>query len=580
MLKPSSSYKTLKARLAEINAGRDIGPGNVLVVYRTGDTVGQQIAEYYQSVRGIPADNMLSVPLAWVPADGNVMTEADANIVLAAILAKVTTQDIQTVVTCHWWPFYVGSSGACTVNTIFRRAPYLNSLTSGRYTSTPAGNVVDLSLYEDVYKYTNSFTHNATTEIPFGLKPGKNSYSVLGTEHTISRFCLEVSPVATGDNRIASASEYNYVKRIIDDAIAAENAANTNVGTVVITGGTYASTVGSYFESGGKGATVYHEGIRTLMLSEYPTDRLLNFAANLVGNYKISETGNVLLMILNTGTTASGAPVWGNYSAGEIIPDGTVNYRHMGLVPADTFQAGANTTMPNRIGKTYVALTDVMFRAVGVDSYHSYVTQPEQKSDLTYRQGAIVHFGQSYGYTPNPIAGLDYEFGAPTPNALTATACVASSVPIRYNNANGLTLSVFYFQGPATATVEVTGGSIILKEGATTKATIVPSGTLRQQYASIQASLTVGWTMIVQDSFYAGFAESRCGNAIKNGACVAFGSGIEPNSYVVKTTHLLQNLWDGMNLAEASYTKNISMGDSMLDIAVGDPLYRPFGHRR
>ncbi len=581
-LKSRAVSQSLNQALVQINASRNIGPANVLVLYRSGDAVGQSVAAYYQSRRGVPAANVVGLTLTWTPSS-NSMSTTDADAILAVIVPILLTTDIRAIVTCNWFPKWINGETVQFGNFLSCALEFSILADANRY-AAPISNEATF-LFSGDYKTVNALSlpplagaYQQTTQYGMMPKPG---YTQQYTADTwIPHFRLEVSPVAAGDTRIPNASVQNYLQKIIDDSIAAEQAHYSDLGNVIAVGsGSYAGTWGSgltvglpvAWEAAGKALNIYTDQLGN-ELCTIPR----NVDITTVGLIARTVTGNYRMSLATAGTTAAAEPAWVTTATGALTTDGTAIWKYLGPMPANNYPVGATTNTPNKIGQTYLPISDVFIRVVGEDAYYSTTTQPEQQSDMSYRQGAIVAFSQSYGYRANPIAGMDYDFGSPVPNAMADTACTAAT-PLQYTNANGQIRPGFYFTSTAaTPTVGVAGSDIVLKSGGAIVATIPITGTLREQYAAIKAALPSGWTMVVQDPWL----NSRCDTAIKNGACAAFGACTEPYTIGAIKGFFVQNLWDGLSLGECAYT--LAQATYYTTAAfnlymVGDPLYRPFG---
>lgn len=581
MRQTRASYQSssLKKALDTINASRQMGPGNILVLYRTGDAVGQAVAQYYQQQRAIPAANVIALTLAWTPT-GNDMTAADANSILAVLMPIIQSADIRAVVTCNWFPQTINGG-------LVNFGAFLSSM--WMYDSIAVATRYSANIAVSPLPFSSDYASTVALAFPavegafsgasqYGLKPPSGYVAAYQTATYMPHFRLEVSPVAVGDTRIPSASVENYLKKIINDSMTAEATNYQDAGMVIAVAsgsgsGALVVALPTALEGIGKAAELYCNGV-AVEVDTIPR------SANLgTGIWWRTVTGNHLVVTYNGGITAATEPAWNTSRTGAITVDGAVNWLFIGNPPQNAFPTGATTNTPNKIGGTYIPISNVFFRTVGGDAYYDATTQPEQQSDMGYRTGAIVMFSQSYGYTPNPIAGLDYDFGAPLPNAMADTACVALT-PIQYTNANGFVINGFSFiSTAATPTVGVSGSDILLKSAGTVVATIALSGTMRQQYAAIQAALPTGWTMSCNDPF----SESRCSNAIKCGAAVALGACAEPFTTGAIKGYGLQDLWDGASIGEVAYTwanvTNYTTAAFNLYM-VGDPLYRPFVNRQ
>jgi len=67
--------------------------------------------------------------------------------------------------------------------------------------------------------------------------------------------------------------------------------------------------------------------------------------------------------------------------------------------------------------------------------------------------------------------------------------------------------------------------------------------------------------------------------ALKNGACFAVGASAEPLvAGAIKAGTLAHSVWNGFNMAEAVHCE-MQLFEIEDNYIIGDPLYRPFGHR-
>ena len=298
-------------------------------------------------------------------------------------------------------------------------------------------------------------------------------------------------------------------------------------------------------------------------------------------------TGNHIMRLLTDGSAQTTAvePTWNTSNLATTV-DGAATWQYVETMPADSFPPGATALSPGVTGKTFVNQSDVFFRAVGLEAYYETALEVETSTHFSYRTGAIVMFSQSYSADPVSMNGTDYEFGTPVLGGYAAFGPLNAKSPVRallsytinVNNFLPYPFSLMYAGADAAATVTCsTPGTLLLNSTVVGNTTIViPSGTLRSQLVYIKSQLPAGWTAALVD----GGMASRSDVAIRNGACAFWGSCAEPQSSGAnKAAYLVQNLWHGMSLGEAAYTQDDVIG-SQTNYVVGDPLYRPFGHRR
>lgn len=580
----------------QLNAGRSITPENVLVLYRTGDSVGQQVAQYYQSVRGIPASNVLSIGMAWTPASANArMTDADALTVLGQILPTLRQRDIFCIVTCHWWPLGNQANTGSTLATLqeilgfpfyyhaYNLAipgsppePFPNRFSDAVTAQYPAEsrNIFD-ALLADLGTY-------------LGLLP-KNRMALLGERNTsYVHFRLEVSPVPAAD---PIGSEYNYIKRMIDDGVAAEVAEYANLGTVLLQGASYSAisrALLEYADTGLPAANVYMKNLNTSELGVQAAPRSTDLRdPSRRAHHFFYNPANWVYVPLTRGITGASEPTWPD-AIGQSVADGTNTW--LCIADMRNRMHGADTEITPGIGG-YTAYSDVFLHFIGTDAYYTNKIQPLQRSDVVYRQGAIVGWGQSYSAQPTPYMAIEWDYGTRSLNALTETNCLSSgglwasnraSLPV--TNENGIALGGIWINrasGVTTATVGVSGTTITLRENGTPVATIVTTpGTMRSILTAVRAALPANWGAVAAD----GSSESRCMTSIKSGACIAIGSMVEPTtSGAFKTTHLASGLWAGQAIGEIAFRLQMPQDASPQDVTgmaiFGDPLYRPFGYR-
>jgi hypothetical protein len=613
-----SIKKTAAQTTKEINASRWMGPDSILVIYRVGDTVGQQVAEYYQSVRGIPAANVIGVTTAWTPTTES-MTTADANNLLPQIIPHYKGK-IRAVLTCHWFPKMI--NGTVFFSNFMAHALAFNALASGsRYVANlggvfmgnfkadyPADNTP--MLFACASDRVNFFGALQGANTPYGQVPPAD-YLTKYVLPPIPHFRLEAPPVEVGDNRISNASEFTYLKRIIDSSITAEAAKYADFGTVLLSGsGSYCDYDGStdssvanclsvaiqpYYEfTGIPYRKLYYNGLRSEILKLSRNLYITTFAGSTVGATFRTATGNHLMKAIGVtqpvaNKTAAAEPTWNVAYTGETTVDGDVTFAYLGTIPADSFPVGATALSPGKANTTFVNQTDVFFRAVGTDSYYNRwgpAREVEMAAHFQYRTGAIALFSQSLSAIPTPLAAIDYEFGSYKPNAMAATNCYGSAYAgLNFTNKNGIGATQLEFNrigtGATTATVEVSSGNVVtLKtDGVTTFTIDLSAGsTLRAMLVTVKAAIAsdANWSCTTAEGCI-----SRSDVAVRNGTVAYLGSCAEPGaSGATQPTYFAQNLWGGLCLGEIAYTSLDVMDLQVYTYIVGDPLYRPFGHRR
>jgi hypothetical protein len=586
-----TTTQSLLKTVRSFNLPRYMSGKNVLVLYIAGDAVGQEIAEYYRSRREIPFENIVSVPLAWRPNDVDLtMTLDDANTNFVPIVqSALTGKPILATVTCGAWPHSVRSF-SCTLENVFSRfRHWLTVNPADRFTGD---NIFSGLLFMPQYssfpilRFTSSGLHNTTNKY-FAIPP-HDHIAQHGTFATIPHFRLEVSPVAVGDDRIPDASQVNYCKRIIDDAIAAENAQYSDLGTVLLSGsGSFctgavegdciSTAMPAWDELRGLPGSLYYELLRS-ELSPITRNKTL---ANTPGRIYRTVTGHHQMVLVTAGTTAGSEPTWNTSTLGVKTTDGTAVFAYRGTIPADNHPPGCTALVPlGGEGKTFSSISDVFMRSTGTYAYYGNNREAELKTDIVYRRGAIVIWSQSYGFIPSPVGGLDYDYGEPEFTTRTDIDCLGTMASLLCLNANGFQTGVFMVQcdnAVTTATMSSTANQVVLKEDGSPVATIDVSGILRDRFATLKSGAPSGWTITTRQSF----CESRAMVSLKNGAAVVLGSSAEPFAAgSLNGNTLFFNLWMGLSLGEAMYTLYSHTQGGRKLMCVGDPLYRPFGHRR
>jgi len=598
-----AQVKTLTSamgKVREINQSRYLTPASVLVLYRAGDSVGQELAQYYCSKRSVPAVNCLAVTMTWTPANSSIQA-SDMLSVSQQIAQHIETHSLSigAILTCHWWPYLVAGNptpyaevsnmiccphaylGQASATIPFAALPFWNQYYSSGF---PA----EAKYQEGYYASANNTdysTHCADGYAPvIGLAPlDKSAFPVMARMYVHCR--LEVEPVSANDDRLGAGTttELAYLKRIIDNSLVAEAARYSDFGIAVLQGsGSYSGYYDVSFPawrelSGGIVNALYHESLRAELVQ--------------VGRSTAYESGTLLRGPLNdgyfyrvrqAGSSASSAPTYPT-TIGQSIVDGALTLYCVGYVPTDTRPTGSNTLVRTRTG-TFVPMSNVFFRSVGEAGYLGANAEHDLSSDFTYRTGAIVGFGQSYSYTPPCFKGVDYDYHKPViavadvTNASVQTLTDAASAVLNVAQINNVAswIGAIYVGAPTAdnGTMQVLSNDVVrFTNGASNVDVDLSDKTLRQKVAAINAAIN-GWT-----NWRAGpaYSHSRCDHAIRNGAVAAIGSWTEPfvtGGY--KSHQIVLGLWNGLCLGEIAQHLFIS---NTARTIVGDPLYRPFGHR-
>lgn len=269
-----------------------------------------------------------------------------------------------------------------------------------------------------------------------------------------------------------------------------------------------------------------------------------------------------------------------------IVPEATAAATYPVPDVATRYQVGDNRLQPVD-GQTFTPATDLFFHFVGVGAYFSGGKWPWDTTQIGYEQGAITGFGRSCGAMGAWSNELDWWHGTYSLDVSADPRDATTAVNITADG--GRTIFRLQYSG-ATGTVSVgTPGVVALSDDANGDTTLpaVPQSTNAAAIkAYLQANLPAGWSLTHGCS---GSGESRASYAIKAGACVAFGSAIEPyTSNVWSPYGLVDAILSGCNIAEAmrfggrqDQVHQDGVGTAIKGWwCVGDPLYRPFGFRR
>lgn len=574
--------KPLSAVVRETNAERRITPAKVLVLYQVGSAYGQAVAEYYRAARSIPEANVVPCAFSWDGTNEDI-TNADFLPVLQTIVPHLAAKDILAIVTCGWWPTKASDSSQFPIGDTLM-VPHMavtGNEWDGRYRlKTDWGWFDDYpASYREGLMYTRATA--CPKPYPYGLLPRKNRYSELGQNTSYVHFRLEVSPSPAGDH-------ITRTTRLIDDAIAAENARMMSLGQVVLGGAhtTYPVSSNAYIDLQLMGAT-YSACYRSRLTGEpNPWVSSVNYTLYGLHAWVRPTTPNGYTYKSTAFTTAiSGTvePTWPT-TIGQSVTDGGITWTCM-YDMNNVFPPGDNTLTPGYGTHTPANYTDVFLHFVGQEAYYGQSIYPQRVSDFTYRQGAITGWGMSYSAIPLGLGGIDWDSGTRTLGNITAVEAKSANANIPCTNENGITKNPLYCRytgGAAAATITVASNTLIFFENTIPVGSVVLSGTLRNMAAQITAALPANWIV----GGVSGGAESRTQQSLKAGACIAIGSCVEPFvSGGFKAPNIIPSLWRGEAMGEIAFKLEMpicgmpsTLGPGMT--IYGDPLYRPFGHRR
>lgn len=568
----------LSAIVRETNASRCITPARVLVLYRTGDSYGQQVAEYYRAARGIPAGNIVPCAFTWSPTTETI-TDAAFRPVLETIAPLLIEKDILAIVTCGWWPNRASDG---PLHTISNQLSYPHMKLAGQ-----DGMSRTKIKLEWLYDYPASYREGPilirssalTSPYPYRMLPPVHRYDVEGTLTGYVHFRLEVSPSPSDDH-------YTRTIRMIDDAITAEAAQFGNVGNVVISGSTVYS-VGTYAYIDLLQCNVPYTNCYKSKLITEPTPWMTPYALYTWGYHtwiRPSTANGYIYKVSSytTGYVGTVEPVWPT-TLGVTVDDDGITWK-CAYSLADSLPAGDTALTPGYGTFTAANYTDVFLHFVGSEAYYGSAIEPQQLTDFTYRQGAIAGWGMSYSAIPIAVAGIDWDAGTRTLGNVTAVNAKNTNAGIPCANENGISrnrLFCKYSGAAAAATITVSSNTLTFLEDAVPVGSVALSGTLRNMVSQITAALPASWTTGALN----GGAESRTQQSIKAGACIAIGSSVEPyTDGAFKTANIVSSLWLGEAIGETAFKLGMPMFSGNMSTfdgvtIYGDPLYRPFGHR-
>lgn len=571
------TVKPLSAVVRETNAGRYITPSRVLVLYRVGDTYGQQVAEYYRAARGIPAGNIVPCAFAWSPTTETI-TDAAFRPVLETIAPLLIEKDILAIVTCGWWPNRASDGSLYTISNqlCFTHLQLAGNDGATRQRANPTW----FDAYPAAFREGPLFIRSSslTSPYPYRFLPPVNRYAIHGVYTGYVHFRLEVSPSPSGDH-------YTRTIRMIDDAIAAEAAQMANIGNTVISGSTvYTVGANAYWDIVQCGIP-YKACYRDKLDELNPWTATTDLSIWTYHNYVVPTVFNGYAyksVAFTTGITGGAEPTWPT-TIGNTVVDGGITWKCLFSI-ADSLPAGDTTLTPDYGTFTAANYTDVFLHFVGSEAYYGSAIEPQQLTDFTYRQGAIAGWGMSYSAIPIAVAGIDWDAGTRTLGNVTAVNAKNTNAGIPCANENGISrnrLFCKYSGAAAAATITVSSNTLTFLEDAVPVGSAVLSGTLRNMVSQITAALPASWTTGALN----GGAESRTQQSIKAGACIAIGSSVEPyTAGAFKTAEIVPSLWSGEAMGETAFKlhmPHVADNSNTFDgvTIYGDPLYRPFGHR-
>lgn len=592
-----------------------MGPVNVLAFYRAGDSVGKRIAEYYASARGLPAVNVLAVNINWVESDGIYILFDDFDSLCSQLNAACADKDIMCLLSCGCFPMNVGYgtlnrdngwgfhellenlglfeqysvSVICdtgladphkTYDTIhpFYGEDYPPDYAVGdpNAASYFAGRSVFLfngKSYRNLPqkdadygigglpKWTRQAAGNPWIRMPKNRREylkGREQDGYLGTDAegtnmTYAHIRLECCPI--GENNPHYTDEFDVIKRVIDDSIAAEAENRTTWGNTLLAGGV---TLAYAYH-------VYNE---------------------LVDNGK--SVDNIYWVDMNVDAVES-TPFYGS--------------------SADNMPNGESAIVPG-VGFSENPLPDVFFTVLGAQAYYTGNGQkPLNVGQMDFSKGSIYVAGQSFGMVPAPYQDTDWhyslanfpvDFGTTFYSTVNGDSRDALDTDVYFWHSNAFGQTTGRTDGevgtirirrnttapPATATIRMSADNVFeFSEDAGVVGTVDVNGmTIDAAFDYLIANMPTNWEVRP----VSGGTMSRCMSALLAGASVVIGATREPTSAAyISAKHMVYHfLISGDCLAEASmkwnppngvggehgigYNQNAGRG------IIGDPLYRPF----
>jgi len=227
----------IKPKNVNKSLGDDIEADNILVLYRVGDPVGEEIELYYKDVRSIPDNNIIGLTASW--GDINSSISADTmNEIFTQLGDAYIDLDIRATLLCGHFPKSISGVTANSLETIFcffQR--YKNREVSTRYNvkySSIIGNFTFQSPFVN-YRLPKMAAERFYGTLGPGLymRASKNHVENFITV-PIPVFRLDCTPVPVEDTRIVNASRIKYIKKWIDEGIAEEQKKYSNCGTCLL----------------------------------------------------------------------------------------------------------------------------------------------------------------------------------------------------------------------------------------------------------------------------------------------------------------------------------------------------------
>ena len=569
------------------NARNRVTAENVVVVYRTGDSLGQSIAEYYQSVRNIPDYNMLQLAEdAYSESDGYdfASTAAFETFFFDVLMPRYIDESLPpmcALVLCGYFPREMAETETdlqVESKTFGLRNRGTDGWDGAIVEGWPAesppnrnGNAV-CSGINPLFKFSDDISHeHASEDIALAYQKKASIYEAFSTkeqpnttikatstqlsytfflkgerslrQHSVPVFSLDPLPFDTEEE------EFNYVKGYIDDAIAAEQLNRTEVPGL------------SYVGVGSSNNTEYH-GMDWVL-----TSKALGFYEDKV--FHKGFNGYTLASLIGQTEEAIRAP---SYLFGS---------------RADKHN-GSRTSYKPRSSNWEVNSDETFFLDPGNDAYHGTdnVDEVYRDGDWNFVQGAIGIFAQSYGSQPVGVLSAPWDQDISASDVVLFTRATvddsANDGYVRFKNKYNNTVYVcrINYTGAGAAEFEITGfGNAItvsfyvnssLVGGVSWNFGTTPR-TPREMYDDILTEvLTLAdWVVDTPD----GLCISRTHQALSAGCCFAMGSYAEPFAPFDPTSWgMLYALAQGWCLAESIPSILIHYRGFM----VGDPLYRPF----
>jgi len=513
------------------DADHQISPENLLVIYRSDDTNGIEVANYYCTQRSIPVSNQLEVTPTFSLLTRN-CTWADTQALVQTVYDYIKdNDDILVLVFVGEWPEQISDVGTFSAggNSGFFDLFIQPSASLSAGTSSTLNPI-----------RSDFWTRNNYTNIPDqwwlsvnSTLPGNSEINPFFNEKTKSRMGYARFHIPVGQY----ADAVTVSKQRIDDAIAAEAAEYSDWGLCLLHNGATSTLVSRPF------------------CEEYLDSELDTTKLNYVGMDHADEV------------TASGPFA---VSRTDYDPNSYAAYK-----------AGEASFVPS---------TDVFFRSPGSFSYYANnsLNRPETSSHYTYRQGAICVFSQSFGARPCPQSLVDWDTAA-TFATLTETACdVNNKQNIQAQSQDTVDNDIIqvWYDGAGSPTLEVTSTQVIAKVDTVQDWAVTHTGmTPWELQQAIDSNKTANWNYNLRDGQG---VPSRAFMAWRNGASISMGVQMEPLANGdPHTLGLFSCLNCGNSIGEwamrmygvVRYTGENFSKFPIAMIIYGDPLYRPFGYK-